>query len=239
MARIDTGRIPAGAGGRTRPAPRGYLEWAKIALLAFTLNAIWLCGCALVLTAPASTTALFAALRRWRGAAEPPTIGQFVRDVGRSLWRDLIIGMLLAAVVAFFVGDLMIIGRMDGAGRRVMLTLWIACAVIVLIGSVRLFSVAAGELIGPGRRRPTVTIAESVRQGFGHPVHSIAAILVVGAAAMLVSVSPICLLGVGVGGVTVLDLIAYGSNGTGSSTTSQNTSEEGSGSDRHGPHHDS
>lgn len=197
-----------GATGRDRPPAKGYLEWARIAGQAFTLNALWLAGCLLIVTAPAATTALLAAIRRWRADSDPPTARQFVHDLRTCFWRDLAIGLLLGLTVAFFAVDLLIIGQM-GTARRIVMIGWIGCAMVVALATVSVFVVAAGELTSSGRRSPIRTLRQSAVRALIRPVGSLLTVAVLVAVGLAVSFSPICLLGAGVAGAAIIDLIDY------------------------------
>lgn len=201
----------SGYGSRADAAPRhDYLGWAQTALRAFILNAAWVLGCATILCAPAATTALLTAIRRWRADGEPPTARAFVRDVGRRFWCDLISAMVLLIIAAVAALDLMVIGRM-GSQRRVVLVLWMACTIGMALGSVLVTVVASADLYAGGGRMPVRrTMSASWRLAAAHPLRAALVLVVIVAAAGLVSVSPICLLGVGIVVAAVIDLIIYG-----------------------------
>ncbi|HEY9290598.1 MAG TPA: hypothetical protein VIP98_04885, partial [Microlunatus sp.] len=118
-------------------------------------------------------------------------------------------GAVLAAVAAFFIADLSIIGQM-GDGRRLMITLWIGCLVLVGMSSSMVFLTAAAELHSEGRRRSVKqTWLGSARLAVTHPGRVASAVAVIIGLAVAVSFSPICLLAVGVGGAALVDLIIY------------------------------
>jgi len=208
-ALFSPGPPAASVTGRSGRPARGWLDWSKIAVQAIMLNALWLLGCLPVLTAPAATVAVAAAVHRWRAAGDPPSARQFVRDVRSCCWPALVIGVLFSAGVVFFAVDLIIIGQM-GAERRVVLVLWFAAVAVVALASVSALPLAAADLASGRRLSMLILARQTAAEAFAHPGRAVTSVGVVTAIAFVVSFSPICLLVAGVSVAALLDLIVYG-----------------------------
>jgi uncharacterized membrane protein YesL len=172
------------------------------------LDLLWIAGCVLVVTAPAATTAMVAAVHRWRVDGEEPSARRFIADVRRRFASDLALGAIVVGVGVLLAVDLVAIGHM-GDQRRPLLVAWLAVTIAVALVAVALPSASASAI--PGSARVTGPLRLAAATVLRHPVPGLLAVCCCVAGAATVTISPVSLLAVPVAIAAVVDRLVTGS----------------------------
>lgn len=159
-------------------------SWLGRLLSAFTdyllLNVMWLLACLPIVTAPASTAALFDVLRQRQRGDDPGVVGSFIASFRAYFWRALLLGAGWAVIAAVLTLDAVIGNRMSGAPGTVLVVVIYAALVIFAFASVALFPVLI-SFDAPLRQILRTTVLLPLI----FPGRSLASLAVLGAAAVI------------------------------------------------------